>query len=448
MKDLLISLLISAALYGQQQFPSAPTVMDGQSVNGTFPQASVEGQGGILAAFWQGNNDTGNPLVGRQAFLAWSEDGHQFALVDGSPVAWAQTEGSGIDDWMQDTAGGLWKPIDAPQGVLVLIGDGWVNASVMHMSILTAPTNTPTSTVYAINPNGSTAFQVASPSIFIDANNVLHVLYQNQTCSPSPCNASSGGNTYGPFNLYEIHPVTNTLAGLKANVWSTAVQLNSTGTYIDPTIVAIGANYLLCAKENTGFTIQCGTSSTLTGPYTLSNVSGFTSTHYEKPSLVWTSGAGLRMYMDYECGSNPYVYSDSTNNGTSWSALTTVGQPKGVFTYGQGTVTGCAAGSYFMRAGQFIHVTDPVWITMIHSAMHHPHGSRPSSIVTNGISGVDQLQFTTPVTVASLPTCNATNKYLLLTVTDATDPTYNAALTGGGTVTVPVFCDGTSWKSH
>jgi hypothetical protein len=33
-------------------------------------------------------------------------------------------------------------------------------------------------------------------------------------------------------------------------------------------------------------------------------------------------------------------------------------------------------------------------------------------------------------------------------VTDATGPTYNAALTGGGAVVVPVFCDGTIWRSH
>jgi len=32
-------------------------------------------------------------------------------------------------------------------------------------------------------------------------------------------------------------------------------------------------------------------------------------------------------------------------------------------------------------------------------------------------------------------------------VTDATAPTYNAALVGGGAVTVPVFHNGTAWVS-
>jgi len=51
-------------------------------------------------------------------------------------------------------------------------------------------------------------------------------------------------------------------------------------------------------------------------------------------------------------------------------------------------------------------------------------------------------------TVASLPTCAAGNKGLLEYVTDATAPSYNGALTGGGTVAVPVFCNGSAWTAH
>lgn len=51
-------------------------------------------------------------------------------------------------------------------------------------------------------------------------------------------------------------------------------------------------------------------------------------------------------------------------------------------------------------------------------------------------------------TVATLPTCATALKGAMLMVTDATTPTYNAALTGGGAVVVPVFCDGSAWTSH
>lgn len=51
-------------------------------------------------------------------------------------------------------------------------------------------------------------------------------------------------------------------------------------------------------------------------------------------------------------------------------------------------------------------------------------------------------------TVAGLPTCNVAAKLQRAAVTDATSPTYNGALTGGGAVVVPVFCNGTAWTSH
>lgn len=50
-------------------------------------------------------------------------------------------------------------------------------------------------------------------------------------------------------------------------------------------------------------------------------------------------------------------------------------------------------------------------------------------------------------TVATLPSC--TGKLgMQAYVTDATSPTYNATLSGSGTVKVPVFCNGTAWTSH
>lgn len=48
-------------------------------------------------------------------------------------------------------------------------------------------------------------------------------------------------------------------------------------------------------------------------------------------------------------------------------------------------------------------------------------------------------------TVATLPTGTVG---MIAYVTDATAPTYNGTLTGGGTVKTLVFYDGTAWKSH
>lgn len=51
-------------------------------------------------------------------------------------------------------------------------------------------------------------------------------------------------------------------------------------------------------------------------------------------------------------------------------------------------------------------------------------------------------------TVATLPACATGTKGGLAYVTDATAPTYGAALTGGGAVVIPVFCNGVAWTAH
>lgn len=49
-------------------------------------------------------------------------------------------------------------------------------------------------------------------------------------------------------------------------------------------------------------------------------------------------------------------------------------------------------------------------------------------------------------TVATLPTCNAANKYAVVAVSDASAPTFNATVVGGGATPRSVMCDGTNWK--
>jgi hypothetical protein len=75
--------------------------------------------------------------------------------------------------------------------------------------------------------------------------------------------------------------------------------------------------------------------------------------------------------------------------------------------------------------------------------------SNTASVFIGGapISAGGPLQLAT-YTVATLPACTASDVNSLLAVTDATAPTYNGALIGGGTVHVPVFCDGSVWTSH
>jgi hypothetical protein len=50
--------------------------------------------------------------------------------------------------------------------------------------------------------------------------------------------------------------------------------------------------------------------------------------------------------------------------------------------------------------------------------------------------------------VGTLPTCSSGTQGAIAYVHDATSPTYNAALTGGGGIAVLAFCNGSTWTAH
>ena len=61
---------------------------------------------------------------------------------------------------------------------------------------------------------------------------------------------------------------------------------------------------------------------------------------------------------------------------------------------------------------------------------------------------IGTFQINPAILISALPTCNAGAEGSWRAVSDATAPTYNATLTGGGTVHIPVYCDGTNWRAH
>lgn len=71
--------------------------------------------------------------------------------------------------------------------------------------------------------------------------------------------------------------------------------------------------------------------------------------------------------------------------------------------------------------------------------------SQPVRIAPGSVFGGVPLQTTT---VAALPACGAAQKGYLYAVSDATSPTYNGTLTGGGAVSVLAYCNGSAWTAH
>jgi hypothetical protein len=78
-------------------------------------------------------------------------------------------------------------------------------------------------------------------------------------------------------------------------------------------------------------------------------------------------------------------------------------------------------------------------------------GSNSTPTATAGPNGLALI----PLAIASLPACNATSPStsatgtlgMMRVVNNATAPTYLGALTAGGAVYTPVFCNGTAWVS-
>ncbi len=67
--------------------------------------------------------------------------------------------------------------------------------------------------------------------------------------------------------------------------------------------------------------------------------------------------------------------------------------------------------------------------------------------VFTGVNKFQQLQVTV-YTVATLPTCNSSFEGQMEGVSDAVSPSYLTTVTGGGSVHVPVYCNGTNWVAH
>jgi len=107
------------------------------------------------------------------------------------------------------------------------------------------------------------------------------------------------------------------------------------------------------------------------------------------------------------------------------------------------------AGQTFSGIAGVTSITVPVGGTVSLSA--EPIGSGYTWHVLSYVqpSMVQYGTLSLPVTtVASLPSCGAAQRGLLYAVSDAVAPTYNGTLAGGGTVSIPVYCNGTAWTAH
>lgn len=109
-------------------------------------------------------------------------------------------------------------------------------------------------------------------------------------------------------------------------------------------------------------------------------------------------------------------------------------------------------GGIYLSTGNGIQVNDNVllsadsganaYLASASSFTNVNVGNGTATITHNGATVLKSF------TVGSLPSCTSSLSNALVTVSDAASPTYNGALTGGGTAHVLALCNGTSWTSH
>jgi len=117
-----------------------------------------------------------------------------------------------------------------------------------------------------------------------------------------------------------------------------------------------------------------------------------------------------------------YLITNGTS--TSWGDLVT--GPTGALCAG----TGCSGGT----AG-IIDINTAVLPT------------KTGQNTMTGVNKFSQLQVAVSTVSALLP-CNSATEGQMAGVTDAASPSYLATVVGGGTVHVPVYCNGTNWVAH
>jgi hypothetical protein len=191
------------------------------------------------------------------------------------------------------------------------------------------------------------------------------------------------------------------------------------------------------------------------------------------PGLSVRGSGGSYLYSDFGIG-QPY-------NSSSAADPTLSAGESGIFAYA-GTGGTCTLPAISNASFSSSLVGLPYWFTNV--------GSGPCTITTqngqtfSGLSGVTSmtvpaggtvalsaeplgggftwhvLSYVQPsevqygslslptTTVASLPVCGQAQRGLLYSVSDAHPPTYNSPVSGGGSITIPVFCNGSSWTAH
>jgi hypothetical protein len=121
----------------------------------------------------------------------------------------------------------------------------------------------------------------------------------------------------GVFNPYIITATNSTLTS-----WSTATPMTGAvrgAGYIDTTVVKIGSTYHAFLKSTSTRSIDFATSSSLTGPWTITKTGNWVDLDGEGPVLVQLDNGGWRIFFE-DYMRRRFYYADSYDTFETWTA--------------------------------------------------------------------------------------------------------------------------------
>jgi len=318
----------------------------------------------------------------------------------------------------------------------------------------------------------------------VTASNSGYNLYSNEGSAAEYQNSTSTGGTYGAFanNHSYMYLAGATIsgasaAGVNADMLS-HISLGS-GATANSSVTGFSQydnSFISGAQNGTGnttlffngnfgaFTGGSFTSSNPIVTYNDTSGSGFPGSTYQNNGVTkWvlhnvssSNQFGLDRYVSGVFSDSPITVSNSTGvvsfaDGWASAGNTSMTSSNPIMTINDTSGTGFP-GFTFQHNGSNRWVLHNVSSSDQFGVDRYVSGSYVDTPLyipnANGyVYVLDGLSL--PVkTVATLPTCNSGLKGLTMAVSDATSPTYNGTLTGSGTVSVPVYCNGSSWTSH
>jgi len=165
------------------------------------------------------------------------------------------------------------------------------------------------------------------------------------------------------------------------------------------------------------------------------------------------SATGTGLYLGYN-GSTQWGITTGTGGGigplvdNTYNIGATTYRVKTGYFVSLGNSSTPVSNAYISNLGSFTSpVTTGYISSLIGGSMTLSGSLSVTSNVTASSVSISQLQLT-KLTVGTLPACNSSLDGTLMYVSDALSPTYNAIVTGGGTVKTTVLCNGTNWTAH